>query len=315
MTDQRNQQWGAPADKHCLEFGTEPPKPLTMKTGIDSYCYHRYFGEIYPDQSDPGERWTFRDFVNRAVELEVDAVSLESCFFESFDEGYLGEMNAVLDEKELDRVLAWGHPDGLEAGRNEKAWHELNALIPKARNLGAEIMRIVASSKKFRDEPHAPQLEAIVKMLKESVKIASDEGVVLALENHIDYTSAEIYEILERVGSEALKVNFDTGNTLRMMENPVEAARRLGRYTVATHTKDVDACRHVAPEEWYFFSSVPVGAGLIDMRGVVKALQESGYTGALTVESDHHKDNQDEDQLVEKSINYLKNLLRELKTG
>ena len=283
-----------------------------MKVGIDSYCYHRYFGEIYPDQKDPGKRWTFHDFVRRAVELGVDGVSLESCFFESLDAKYLSDMKAVLDQNKLERVLAWGHPDGLEAGRNEKAWREMNSLIPKARFMGADIMRIVASSLQFRYEPHAPQIEAVVKMLKESVKIARDEGVVLAIENHIDYTSAEIYEILERVGSESLKVNFDTGNTMRMMENPVAAARRLGPYTVATHTKDVDACRHVAPEEWYFFSSVTVGTGLIDMPGVVKALKESGYTGVLAVESDHHKDNQDEDKLVADSIAYLKKLVSEV---
>jgi 3-oxoisoapionate decarboxylase len=283
-----------------------------MKTGIDSYCYHRYFGEIYPDQSDPGKRWTFSDFVNRAVELKVDGVSLESCFFERLDAKYLAGMKEVLDARKLERVLAWGHPDGLEAGRNEKAWRQMNALIPKARCLGADIMRIVASSLQFRYEPHAPQIKAIVKMLKESVRIARDQGVVLAIENHIDYTSKEILEILERVGSDFLKVNFDTGNTMRMMENPVEAARRLGPHTVATHTKDVEACRHVAPEEWFFFSSVPVGTGLIDMPGVVKALQQSGYSGVLAVESDHHKDNQDEDKLVARSIAYLKKLLREL---
>jgi sugar phosphate isomerase/epimerase len=55
-----------------------------------------------------------------------------------------------------------------------------------------------------------------------------------------------------------------------------------------------------------------VGSGLIDMPGVVKALKETGYTGVLAVESDHHKDNQDEDKLVAKSIAYLKKLLREL---
>jgi sugar phosphate isomerase/epimerase len=283
-----------------------------MKVGIDSYCYHRYFGEIYPDQQDPGLRWTFQDFVQRAAALGVDGVSLESCFFKSLAPDYLSDIKAALDEKGLERVLAWGHPDGLEAGRNEVAWREMNALIPKAQFMGADIMRIVASSLMFRNEPHGPQITAIVKMLKESVKIAADNNVILALENHIDYTSAEIYEILERVGSEALKVNFDTGNTLRMMEDPVAAARRLGPYTVATHTKDVDACRHVRPEEWYFFSSVPVGTGLIDMPGVVLALQECGYEGVLAVESDHHKDNQDEDRLVADSVAYLKQLLAEL---
>lgn len=283
-----------------------------MKVGIDSYCYHRYFGEIYPDQADPGVRWTFQDFARRAAELAVDGVSLESCFFPSLEPSYLGEVKQALDERRLERVLAWGHPDGLEAGRNEAAWREMNALIPKARFMGADIMRIVASSLMFRHEPHQPQIEAIVRMLRESVKIARDNGVVLALENHIDYTSAEIQEVLERVDSDALKVNFDTGNTLRMMEDPVAAARRLAPFTVATHTKDVDACRHVRPEEWYFFSSVPVGSGLIDIPGVVRELQRAGYTGVLAVESVHHKDNQDEDQLVATSIAYLKDLLAHL---
>jgi sugar phosphate isomerase/epimerase len=280
-----------------------------MKIGIDSYCYHRYFGEIYPDQKDPGVRWTFLDFINRAAELGVDGVSLESCFFESLEPGHLKEIKAALDEKRLERVLAWGHPDGLEAGRNRTAWKEMNDLIPKARFMGADIMRIVASSLQFRNEPHGPQIDAVVAMLKESVKIAADAGIVLAIENHIDYTSEEIHQILQRVGSDRLKVNFDTGNTLRMMEDPVKAARRLGPYTVATHTKDLDACRHVPPEEWYFFSSVPVGTGLIDIPGVVRALKESGYTGVLAVESDHHKDNQDEDKLVAASVAYLKKLV------
>nr|MCU0873284.1 hypothetical protein [Pirellulaceae bacterium] len=87
-----------------------------MKVGIDSYCYHRYFGEIYPDQTDPGVRWTFQDFVRRAAELEVDGVSLESFFFASLEPGYLAEIKAALDERGMERVLAWGHPDGLEAG-------------------------------------------------------------------------------------------------------------------------------------------------------------------------------------------------------
>jgi sugar phosphate isomerase/epimerase len=283
-----------------------------MKVGIDSYCYHRFFGEIYADQTDPLLRWTYQDFVNRAAELGVDGVSLESCFLESLEPGYLSEIQGVLEQHALESVLAWGHPDGLEAGRKETAWRAMNALIPRARFMGADIMRIVASSLRFRFEPHGPQIEAIVRMLKESVKIAADNGVVLALENHIDYTSVEIQQILEQVDSAALKVNFDTGNTLRMMEDPVAAARRLGPYTVATHTKDVAACRHVRPEEWYFFSSVAVGTGLIDMPGVVGALHESGFDGVLAVESDHHKDNQDEDQLVAESVAYLKKLVAQV---
>ena len=283
-----------------------------MKVGIDSYCYHRYFGDVYPDQQDPGVRWTFFDFLNRAVELEVDGVSLESCFFESLEPDYLTMIKEECDKHNLERVLAWGHPDGLEAGSNEDAWREMNELIPRVQYMGTDIMRIVASSLMFYHEPHEPQIDALVRMLKESVKIAEDNGVILAIENHIDYTSKEILQILDRVSSDALRINFDTGNTLRVMEDPVEAAKRLAPYTVATHTKDLDACRFVRPEEWYFFSSVPVGTGLIDMRGVAEALKDGGYDGVLAVETDHHKDHQDEDALVAQSVAYLKDLVATL---
>ena len=41
-------------------------------------------------------------------------------------------------------------------------------------------------------------------------------------------------------------------------------------------------------------------------------LIDHGYQGVLAVESDHHKDHQDEDQLVAESIVYLKALVAEI---
>ena len=152
----------------------------------------------------------------------------------------------------------------------------MNALIPKAQFMGAEIMRIVASSLMFRNEPHGPQIEAVVGMLRESVKIAADCGVILAIENHIDYTSAEILQIFGTCRfTPNLKVNFDTGQHVANDGGSGGRRAAIGPLlpTVATHTKDLDACRGVRPEEWYFFSSVPVGTGLIDMPGVARALK------------------------------------------
>ncbi len=39
-----------------------------MKVGIDSYCYHRFFGEVYPQQRRPANGMTLEDFLNRALE-------------------------------------------------------------------------------------------------------------------------------------------------------------------------------------------------------------------------------------------------------
>jgi hypothetical protein len=67
-----------------------------MKVGIDSYCYHRFFGEVYPDQKKPAKNMTMEDFLKRAHALKVDGVSLESCFFPSTDAGWFKELKAQL---------------------------------------------------------------------------------------------------------------------------------------------------------------------------------------------------------------------------
>jgi sugar phosphate isomerase/epimerase len=277
-----------------------------MKVGVDSYCYHRYFGEVYDTQTDPGVRWATDDFVRRAIELEVDGVSLELCFFPSFDDDYLADLKRMLDEAGIERVAAWGHPDGLEAGGNKAELRDMIRHIDTAVALGADVMRIVASSLMFRDEPHGPQLANLTRMLKEATKVAASKGVILAVENHIDYTAAEILQLLDDVGSDHLGVNFDTGNCLRMFEDPVEAARLLADRIHATHIKDLMPTRGGSPSEWDWWESVPAGHGLVDVLGVMQALKDAGYEGTCAVEVDCLSQQWEEDEAVEISVAYLR---------
>src|SRR5512133_159256 len=103
----------------------QPKKGITVKIGIDSYCYHRFFGEVYGSLGEPQRRMSYPDFLRRAVELKVDGVSLETCFFESFDDAYLQSMKEIIDEGHLEPVIAWGHPKGFEGGKAPQAMAEL----------------------------------------------------------------------------------------------------------------------------------------------------------------------------------------------
>jgi len=47
---------------------------MEMKIGIDSYCYHRYFGEVYPIQTAPDTTMTVDDFLVRAAEMGADRI-------------------------------------------------------------------------------------------------------------------------------------------------------------------------------------------------------------------------------------------------
>lgn len=277
-----------------------------MKIGIDSYCYHRYFGEIYAFQKDPGRRWTATDFLTRAIELQVDGVSLETCFLPCFETGFIQSLKEQLDRNNLDRVLAWGHPDGLEGGRNPGALDDLIRHLAVAKAIGASVMRIVGSSLRFRHEPSGPQLERLAGLLREAVKAAEEQGVVLAIENHIDFTASEILTLLEKVASPFLGVNFDTGNALRLFEDPVAEAQLLAAHIRATHVKDLSPRRGGSPRDWNFWESVPCGHGVIDIAGVVAVLKDRGYEGTLCVEVDCLQASWEEDQAVELSVRYLR---------
>lgn len=280
-----------------------------MKIGIDSYCYHRYFGEVYPWQQPLDKRLTTEQFIARAVELGVDGVSLESCFIPFEDPDCIPTLRRLLDDAGLERVWAWGHPGGFEGGKNEAALHDLKRHISIARALGANTMRIVGGSSRTRHEPHGPQIERLSTMLRDAVKTAAKHSVVLAIENHVDFTSEEIKQILDNVGSDDLRVCFDSGNALRMFEDPVEAARRLAPYTKATHTKDITVAKGGSPQEFTFWPSAPLGRGLIDIPGVVQALLDAGYQDLICIEVDYLKEEFGlEDEAVAESVEFLKGL-------
>ncbi len=290
---------------------------MAMKTGIDSYCFHRYFGEVYPHQTPPpkDEMMTMEDFLTFAKKLDVDGVSLESCFFPSFDKAWFLDLKAQLDDYGFDRVYAWGHPDGLEAGKNRDEFDSMIAQIPYAKLIGADVMRIVASSLAFRFEPHGPQLDILTEWLKEAVKVAEEYDVKLAVENHIDYTADECVELLDRVDSPYLGLNFDTGNFLRLLDDPIDGAAKLADRVFATHIKDLKPVKGVNAAEWYFFSSTPVGDGLVDNQKLAQILYDANYQGFLAVETDSlHPDYENQEHaVVEKSVKVLKKIAANVK--
>lgn len=287
---------------------------MTLKVGIDNYSYHRFFGEVYPQQESPDKQMTTGDFLKRAKELGVDGVSLESCFIKSFDPGYLAELKNTLDGYGFDRVWAWGHPDGLEGGKNDAMLPDMIEHISYAKAIGAEVMRVVGSSLAFRFEPHGPQLEKLTKMFKEAVKVAEEMNIKMAVENHFDFDSDELLALIEDVGSPYFGLTFDTGNFTRLLDEPVKAMEKLGKYVFATHVKDVKITPNTPADEWFFFSSVPVGDGYINIPKIAKMLKKLDYQGLLAVELDftHPEFAGQEDAAVEKSVKYLQKLVTEI---
>lgn len=285
-----------------------------MKIGIDSYCYHRFFGEVYPMQKPADTVFTMETFLDRAHSLGCEGVSLESCFFPEFGTAYLARLKEKLDAYGFDRVYAWGHPDGLEAGGNEQAKEEMIRHIEYAAAIGAPVMRVVGSSLMFRNQPHGPQLKILSRWFREAAEIAEKKGIRLAVENHIDYNSDEILQLINEVGSDSFGVNLDTANFIRVLDDPVEATRKLAKHVYATHVKDLRPVRGVPVTEWYYFSSVAAGTGLVQIREIAEILSGAGYKGFLAFETDmpHPDYEEKEEQMIQESIKYLKGVASDL---
>jgi 3-oxoisoapionate decarboxylase len=162
----------------------------------------------------------------------------------------------------------------------------------------------------YRYLPRQPRLDVLATWFEEAAIAAGAREVKLAAENHGDYTAREMLWLVEAVGSPYFGVNFDTGNFLRLLDDPLIAMEQLRQYVFATHIKDLKVRRGVPASEWFFFSSTPVGEGLIDMGQLIRLLADANYEGLLAVEIDHlHPDYQyDEHAAVRQSINELRRL-------
>lgn len=281
-----------------------------MDIGIDSYCYHKFFGEVFPTEKPPLKKMSLEDFLNRAGQMDVDGVSLETCFFPTFQQDYLKSIREIIDRNGFKVVVAWGHPDGFEGGRNQLAFKDMIGQFETCRILGTDVLRIVGSSLTFRHEPHIPQIQRLTAIFKEAVKKAQENGIRLAMENHFDFTIEEIMTLVTNVDSPYFGVTFDTGNCLRNGDDPVQSARLLSKHIYATHIKDLNVVYGADPNDWMFFSSTPIGDGILNIPGIIQELVSGGYKGIYAVEIDNlHPDyNAEVDQAVSKSIDYLKSL-------
>ena len=88
------------------------------------------------------------------------------------------------------------------------------------------------------------------------MKVAERFGIRMAVENHINFNGEEMLSLLRSVDSPFLGINFDTGNFVRLLDDPVQAMDLLAPYTNATHVKDLKVQRGVAANERYFFSNL-----------------------------------------------------------
>lgn len=102
--------------------------------------------------------------------------------------------------------------------------------------------------------------------LQLAVPIVEKHKVLLAVENHKDWHAAELVDILNGLGSNAVGACLDFGNNLALLEDPNEVIRTLAPYSFSTHVKDMGVQEY---ENGFLLSEVPLGQGIVDLQAAV----------------------------------------------
>jgi len=173
------------------------------------------------------------------------------------------------------------------------------------------------------DENH-PRWKVLQDACGELAEYADNVGAFFAIETGPE-KAVTLKRFLDSLGSRGVSVNYDPANLVMVTgDDPVEAVYTLKDYIVHTHAKDGIMKKQTDPEIIYnyfaeggiedlrlgdYFLETPLGEGHVDFDRYLKALQEVGYRGFLTIEREVGDDPEKD---IRQAVVFLKEKLKAL---
>lgn len=145
------------------------------------------------------------------------------------------------------------------------------------------------------EDPAHPRYGIMQEACGELCRYADSLDAHFAIETGPE-TSATLKTFLDSLGSRGVAVNLDPANLVMVTgDDPVQAVYNLKDYIVHTHAKDGVKLLDKDPEVIYrvveeqiqtgaAFREVPLGEGSVPFPEYLKALEDIGYRGFLTIE-------------------------------
>jgi len=191
-----------------------------------------------------------------------------------FDAGQLAELKRILAERSMG-VSAIASPIG-KTDISVPVAHEIERLgraITAAHALDARYIRIFS----FYDA--YGQRDAVLERMTALARLAEREHVVLLHENEKDIygdTPTRVLDLVESVGSDALRIAWDSANFVQVGVRPfTDAYAMLRPHLEYLQVKDAVAATG---------GVVPTGEGDGQLRETLTALRDDGYTGFVSLE-------------------------------
>jgi sugar phosphate isomerase/epimerase len=250
-----------------------------MKVGFDNYC-------LFPKKMMPDEILDWAS-VNGAEGVAFSG--FEDELRDNFTTSYLSDIRKKADDLSL--YIEWGNgqhvPMDLTSFSKKEIYTSNRKAVQEASSLGAKIIRS-CSGGLMRWKHDAPGTEVFLKEsaseLKKQAQMFRDNGVILAIETHFEFTTFELLRLFEMCAAEPgdwLGICLDTMNLLTMLEEPLSATERVLPWIVSTHIKDGGI---IAADNGITTFPAAFGTGIIDFESVIKKLRSLDREIYLSIE-------------------------------
>ncbi len=180
--------------------------------------------------------------------------------------GFCAQLTGPMDPGMPWPGSAFGDPRGLEK-RIEKTMRALEL----ASDMGSKI--VTTHPGEIPSDCSSNRYRVMLNSCKTVAKYAEQVGAVFCIETGQERAEV-LRRLLEEVGSEGLKVNYDPANMLR--HGVVEGVRILAPWIVHTHAKDYNPVSKRAT----------VGEGLVPWDEYIATLKSVNYSGWFAIEDE-----------------------------
>ncbi|MDC0325622.1 sugar phosphate isomerase/epimerase [bacterium] len=139
--------------------------------------------------------------------------------------------------------------------------------ITTAKEAGANIHRVALGGRRYEQFDKLEQFKAARERawmkLRLAEPIATKHRVKIGIENHKDWRITDMMAFMNELNSEYMGTCIDTGNSISLMEHPLETIQAFAKYAVTTHIKDMAVKEY---EDGFLLSEVPIGEGFLHMN-------------------------------------------------
>lgn len=228
-----------------------------IQLGISSYTYTWAVGV---PGTFPLKPFSAHDLIDKASLTDVNLVQIaDNLSLENYTGDQLKELLTYAKDNNV----------SIEFGSRGLTLEHTLKCLEIAGNLSSPILRMVIDGPGYE-----PDLQQIIKIIKDLLPELKSGNISLALENHDRLKAREFEKIIQSVGSDLVGICLDSVNSMGAGEGFETVSDILLPYTINLHIKDF-SIRRVTHKMGFVIEGRPAGSGMLNIAETIEKL--SGF--------------------------------------